>query len=169
LRYIHGGMAKSHTPERSLAVFLWLAVECLTASAAPVLVAQGRPDFTGTWKLRTSRPRYSEIWTIKQTDRDIGIRMDIVDDQLGDRRLDFKASLDGAERKQTVIGTPASVRASWDGDVLVVEIKRQARPDLLLHNRRWLQLAGDGKRMESRTMHYSPPPAAERDEVFDRR
>jgi hypothetical protein len=70
--------------------------------------------------------------------------MDIVDDQLGDHRLDFRASLDGAERKQTVIGTPASVRASWDGDVLVVEIKRRARPDLLLHNRRWLQLAGGG-------------------------
>jgi len=165
-------MAKSHAPEgrsRPLTLVLWLAVECLTASAAPPLVAQGRPDFTGTWKLRTPRPRYSEVWTIKQTDRDIGIRMDIVDDQLGDRTLDFRASLDGTERKQTVIGTSASVRASWDGDVLVVEIKRQARPDLLLHNRRWLRLAGGGKRMESRTMQYSPPPAAERDEVFDRR
>jgi len=163
-------MTESHAPEgrsRSLAVFLWL--ECLAASAALTLVAQGRPDFTGTWKLRTPRPRYSEVWTIKQTNRDIGIRMDILDDQLGDRTLDFRASLDGTERKQTVIGTSASVRASWDGDVLVVERKRRARPDLLLHNRRWLRLAGGGKRIESRTMQYSPQPAGGRDEVFDRR
>ncbi len=144
-----------------------IAVLCLCVATA--LVAQRRPDFTGTWKLRTPRPRYSEVWTIKQTDRDIGIRMDIVDDQLGDRVLDFRALLDRAEHKQTVIGTSASMRASWDGDVLVVEIKRQARLDLLLHNRRRLRLAGSGKRMESRTMQYSPPPAGERDEVFDRR
>jgi hypothetical protein len=39
--------------------------------------------------------------------------MDIKDDQLSDRVLDFEAPLDGTERKQTVIGTPATVTASW--------------------------------------------------------
>ena len=65
--------------------------------------------------------------------------------------LDFEAPLDGTERKQTVIGTLASVTASWDGNALFLEIERQARPDLLLHTRRRLQLAGGGKRLESRT------------------
>jgi hypothetical protein len=87
---------------------------------------------------------YSEIWTVKQTASDIHIRMDIKDDQLGDRVLDFEVPLDGKERRQTVIGTLANVRASWDGNTLFLEIERQARPDLLLHTRRRLQLAGGG-------------------------
>jgi hypothetical protein len=68
-----------------------------------------------------------EVWTVKQTARDIRIRMDIKDDQLGDRVLDFEALLDGKEHKQTVIGTPASVSASFDGAALFLDIARQAR------------------------------------------
>jgi hypothetical protein len=94
--------------------------------------------------------------------------MDIMDDELGDRVLNFVAPLDGKEHKQTVIGTPASVTAAFEGDTLVLEIKRQARPDLLLHNRRRLRLADEGKRLESRTMQESPPPVGEREEVFHR-
>lgn len=145
-------------------LFLFLA-----GNAAAVLLAQVKPDLSGVWKLRSTRARYSEIWTVKQTARDIRIRMDIKDDQLGDRLLDFEALFDGEEHKQTVIGTPASVSASWDGNALFLEIKRQARPDLLLHTRRRLQLAGEGKRLESRTTQYSPPPVTRREEVFDRR
>ncbi len=131
-------------------------------------MAQARPDLTGVWKLRTTRPRYVEVWTVKQTAHDIGIRMDITDDRLGDRVLNFQAPFDGRERKQTVIGTPASVKAAWDGDTLVLEIKRQARPDLLLHTGRRLRLVGGSKRIESRTIQHSPLPEIERDEVFDR-
>jgi len=131
-------------------------------------LAQASPDLSGVWKLRSTRARYSEVWTVKQTARDIRIRMDIKDDQLGDRVLDFEAPLDGTERKQTVIGTPASVSASWDGNALFLDIERQARPDLLLHTRRRLQLAVGGKRLESRTTQYSPPPVTKREEVFDR-
>jgi hypothetical protein len=94
--------------------------------------------------------------------------MDIKDALLGDRVMDFEAPLDGTERKQTVIGTTASVNASWDGKALFLEIKRQARPDLLLHTRRRLQLAGGRKRLESRTTQYSPAPVATREDVFDR-
>jgi hypothetical protein len=82
----------------------------LAGNGATALLAQARPDLSGVWKLRSTRARYSEIWTVKQTDRDIRIRMDITDDQLGDRVLDFEASIDGEERKQTVIGTRASAR-----------------------------------------------------------
>jgi len=144
-------------------LFLFLA-----GDAAAALLAQARPDPSGVWKLRSTRARYSEIWTVKQTARDIRIRMDIKDDQLGDRVLDFEAPLDGTERKQTVIGTPATVTASWDGNAFFLEIERQARPDLLLHTRRRLQLAAGGKRLESRTTQYSPPPVVKREEVFDR-
>jgi hypothetical protein len=140
----------------------------LAGNAAAVLLAQARPDLSGVWKLRSTQARYSEIWTIKQTARDIRIRMDIKDDQLGNRVLDFEAPVDGEEHKQTVIGTPANVTASWDGNALFLEIKRQARPDLLLHTRRRMRLAGEGKRLESRTTQYSPPPVAKREEVFDR-
>jgi len=140
----------------------------LAGNAAAALLAQARPDLSGVWKLRSTRARYSEIWTVKQTTRDIRIRMDIKDDQLGDRVLDFEAPLDGTERKQTVIGTPATVTASWDGNAFFLEIERQARPDLLLHTRRRLQLAGGEKRLESRTTQYSPPPVVKREEVFDR-
>ena len=80
----------------------------------------------------------------------------------------FQAPLNHKERKQTVIGTPTSVTALWEGETLVLEIKREARPDLLLHTRRRLQLAGEGKRIESRTVQYSPPPVAGRTDMFDR-
>jgi hypothetical protein len=144
-------------------LFLFLA-----GNAVAALLAQARPDISGVWKLRSTRARYSEVWTIKQTARDIRIRMDIKDNQLGDRVLDFEAPLDGKEHKQTVIGTPASVSASWDGNALFLEIERQARPDLLLHTRRRLRLAGGGKLLESRTTQYAPPPVTKREEVFDR-
>jgi hypothetical protein len=105
---------------------------------------------------------------MKQTASDIRIRMDITDEELGNRVLDFAAPLNGKKRKQIVIGTPASVTATWEGDALVLEIKRQPRPDLLLHTRRRLRLTGDGKRIESRTRQYAPPPSAERADPFDR-
>jgi hypothetical protein len=144
-------------------LFLFLA-----GNAAAALLAQAKPNLSGVWKLRSTRVRYSEVWTVKQTARDIRIRMDIKNDQLGDRVLDFEAPFDGEEHKQTVIGTPASVMASWDGNALFLEIKRQAQPALLLHTRRRLQLAGGEKRLESRTTQYSPPPVAKREDVFDR-
>ena len=140
----------------------------LAGNLAAALSAQARPDLSDVWKLRSTRARYSEIWTIRQTARDIHIRMDIKDDRLGDRVMEFEAPFDGKEHKQTVIGTPASVTASWDGNSLFLEIKREARPDLLLHTRRRLQLANGGKRLASRTTQYSPPAAAQREEVFDR-
>ena len=46
---------------------------------------------SGVWKLQSTRARYSEVWTVKQTTGDIRIRMDITDDQLGDRVLDVEA------------------------------------------------------------------------------
>jgi len=142
------------------AICLSLAI-ALISHAAP-------PNLSGTWKLRTPRPNYSEIWTVKQTTSAIHIRMIIKDDQLGDRTLDYQALFDGEAHKQTVIGTPASVTAAKLGDALSLEIKRQARPDLLLHNKRLLRLSPDAKRIESQTTQYSPPPAGDRSEVFDR-
>jgi hypothetical protein len=156
-----GGVSRSCHLTRIL--FLFLA-----SNAATALLAQARPDLSGVWKLRTTRARYSEIWTVKQTARDIRIRMDIKDDRLGDRVLDFEAPFDGEKHNQTVIGTLASVTASFDGNALFLEIERQARPDLLLHTRRRLRLAVGGKRLESLTKQYSPPPVAKREEVFDR-
>lgn len=127
---------------------------------AGMLAALGgeTPDFTGVWKLRSTRPRYSETWTVKQSAADIHIRMNITDDQLGDRILDFECGLDGKECKQTVIGTPTTVSAVWDGAALMLEITRQARPDLLLHNRRLLRLAGGGKRIESHHPAFAVAP-----------
>jgi hypothetical protein len=140
----------------------------LVAILSLQLPAQQKPDFTGVWKLRTERPGYSEVWTLKQTGRGINLRMNIIDDQLGDRILHFAAALDGKEHKQTVIGTQASVTAAWEDSGLRLEIKRQARPDLLLHNRRLLRLSSDKKRIDSRIRQESPPPPVERDEIFDR-
>lgn len=139
----------------------------LLLAVAPA-AADSRPVFSGVWKLRSARANYSEIWRVTQSTNEIQIRMEIKDAQLGDRVLDFSAPLDGLERKQTVFGTPASVKAAWDGDVLVLEIRRQARPDLSLHNRRRLRLTGSGRKIESRTMQFSPAPGGEREEAFDR-
>jgi hypothetical protein len=46
----------------------------LAGDAAAALLAQARPDLSGVWKLRSTRARYSEIWTVKQTARDIRIQ-----------------------------------------------------------------------------------------------
>jgi len=69
----------------------------LAGNLAAALSAQARPDLSGVWKLRSTRARYSEIWTIRQTARDIHIRMDIKDDRLGDRVMEFEAPFDGTE------------------------------------------------------------------------
>jgi hypothetical protein len=158
---MHTGLI-SRSSHLTRILFLFLA-----GNAASVLLAQSSPDLSGVWKLRSTRARYSEVWTVKQTASDIRIRMDIEDDQLGDRVLDFEVPLDGKEHKQTVIGTPANVTAALEGDTLVLEVKRQAGP-ILLHTRRRMRLAGEGQRLESHATKYSPPPVAEREEVFDR-
>jgi hypothetical protein len=144
-----------------------MAVAIALLTCSPVY-GQEKPDFNGRWKLQTDRPRYSEIWTVTQTPRDIRIRMEIVDEKLGDRVMNYAAALDGKEHKQTIIGTAASVTAGWEGDALRLEIKRQARPDLLLHNRRLMRLSADKKRIETKMMQHSPPPPEERAEVFER-
>jgi hypothetical protein len=143
-------------------------IAALLVTCCLPVAAEQKPDFTGVWKLRTERPKYSEVWTVRQTDKEIRIRMNIIDDQLGDRVMDFAAPIDGKEHKQTVIGTQASVTAAWQGSDLRLEIRRQARPDLMLHNSRVLRLSSDRKQIESRLTQHSPPPRTERNEIFDR-
>ena len=151
--------------QRRLAAPIVLTLATLFSTT---LLSQSVPNFSGVWKLRTDRPNYSETWTVKQTAQNIQIHMEITGGQLGDRVLDFAADLDGKEHTQTVLGTEATVTAAFQGDALILEIKRQAKPDLLLHNRRLLRLADEKKRIESRTVVFSPPPFKAHTENFDR-
>jgi hypothetical protein len=165
MEVVGGRATRSYSSLRIHAIRVLPLVVVTLCLQAP---AEQKPDFTGAWKLRTERPGYSEVWTVKQTESEIRLSMNIVDDQLGDRVLTFTATLDGKEHRQTVIGTQASVIAGWEDSGLRLVIKRQARPDLLLHNRRLLRLSSDKKRIDSRLTQESPPPRVERDEIFER-
>lgn|SRR5262245_57596545 len=134
-----------------------LGIAALTVAVSPLALSQGKPDFSGMWKLQSTQ--VTEVLKIEHQEPKIHMIYDI-EDEAGKRTLDLKVMTDGKEHKQEVQGLPATLIAKWEGDALILEIKRQA-PFGPIHNRRTMKLSKDGKVITAERINFSPDSAEE--------
>jgi len=90
-----------------------------------------------------------------------------IEDSLGKRTLDVKGVIDGREHKQIVDGSPTTFIAKWNDDRLIWETKRETTVGVL-HNRRTMRLAKDGKVITAERTRILPEPEETWTEVWEK-
>jgi hypothetical protein len=129
-----------------------LVIAALTVAVTPLVPSQGKPNFSGVWKLQSTQ--VTEVLKIEHQEPKIHMIYDI-EDEAGKRTLDLTVMTDGKEHKQEVQRLPATLIAKWEGDALILEIKRQA-PFGEIHNRRTMKLSKDDKVITAERINFSP-------------
>ena len=125
-----------------------------TIFVALSLLVLGKTTFnlTGVWVMDPKLGK--ETWKIEHKGNTLHIVHD-VDDQNGKRTIDFTVKTDGKEYKHQIQGLPAVFIAKWEGDVLVLESKRE-RSFGPSHIRRWMTFSKDGKTTTHKRTNYNP-------------
>jgi hypothetical protein len=128
---------------KSFAIFVILALAALPALA--------KPDFTGDWKLNTSKSTFGDVpspdsMTIKITHAEP--KLDTVSKQSGQMgEIEMKGSYttDGKEcTNEGPQGSPIKSTVKWDGDKLAIEAKGQFGDMDFTMTQKWT-LSDDGK------------------------
>lgn len=111
----------------------------VTLAVSPLVRSQTQPNFRGVWTLQELQPgQAAEVLHIDHQEPQMPLIYAIAD-RSGKRTLDLSVMTDGKEHPQDVQALPATFMATWEGEALIVEIKRQA-PFGLVHNRRVVYL-----------------------------
>jgi hypothetical protein len=117
-------------------------------------------NFNGTWKLRTSDSRAAssnEVYTFEHDGTWLRV-IQRVDDNLGKRVLDASGTLDGQPHRQMVAGYPCIFIGKWEADGKLTWETRRETPDMVLHNRRTMELSPDGKVLTASRTRVAPQP-----------
>lgn len=129
--------------KRVLAIFALLAVAVLPALA--------KPNFTGDWKLNTSKSAFGEMpgpdsMSIKVTHDDPKLSTATKQSgQMGEFEMKASYTTDGKEcSNEGFQGMTTKSVVKWDGDALVIETKGQFGDNEFTISQRWT-LAEDGK------------------------
>ena len=129
--------------KKSFAIFAVLALAALPALA--------KPDFTGDWKLNTSKSTFGDVpgpdsMTIKVTHAEP--KLDTVSKQSGQMgEIEMKGSYttDGKEcTNEGFQGSPIKSTVKWDGDKLAIASKGQFGDMDFTMTQKWT-LSDDGK------------------------
>lgn len=123
-----------------------LASILAVASGGFGLFQAPRPNLSGTWErvaIGGAGNPGSESMMITHHEPHIYVLYRIKDDA-GVRTLDLKGMIDGKLHTQEVDGQPAVLMAWWDGQSLVLDIRREAGYGYT-HNRRKMAVSSDGK------------------------
>src|SRR5512135_2948515 len=97
--------------------------------AVPLLRAQGRPDFSGTWEFNAAKSRIEikvkldrAVFTIDHKEPHFKLnRVFVIAGK--DDRLEWALDTDGRERVEQENGRTVHSRLYWDGDVLVFDVR----------------------------------------------
>lgn len=128
------------------------------APAGGIATTNGAAGFGGTWRLasatdgKRTRTDLDERLTLRISGDWLEIEYRIAD-RFGRRELVLRAPLDGTPNEQTVQSRRAVVTALLDGERLVLAIERDA-PFGYIRNRRKMQLAADGRRIDSHRENF---------------
>jgi hypothetical protein len=133
---------------------LILAIAASLLMVTGQLLGQEKPDFSGEWK--RAKNVGSDILKIDQKEPKIHLILTVVDPTTRNRTLDMKATTDGKEHKFEAEGLPGTVKMKWEGNTLVLEVKRRLPDGSSVHNYRILKLSKDGKTMETDRIDYDP-------------
>lgn len=131
------------------------------AFCAALVLAADRPNLSGEWKLDVSKSDFGAMPAPEKMTRKIEhaeSNFHIVTTQSsprGERTTDVKYTLDGKPNKVQVMGRDATVKAKWDGAVLVVETELDFDGNKILQKER-IKVSDDGKSMSSESTLNSP-------------
>jgi len=145
----------------------------LLAAAFGLLQAQAKPNFSGSWKLNTSKSEFgpmpapdSRTDTIAHADPDIKDSV-TQSGQMGELTAEMKYSTDGKETTNTMRGNEIKSTAKWDGDELVVASKTSFNGADVTLNDRW-SLSPDGKTLTIARHAISPMGEADQKIVLEK-
>ena len=123
----------------------------LLTLALVAIQAQAKTDFSGTWKLNTSKtdfgpmpPPDSVTEKIAHQDPDIKANVVSAGGPMGDMTYDVAYNTEGKETTNSVGGNDFKSTAKWDGDELVVDTKGSFGGTDFTSKDRW-NLSTDGK------------------------
>jgi hypothetical protein len=126
-----------------------LAVLAIFVLAA--LPALAKPNFTGDWKLNTSKSTFGDVpgpdsMTVKVTHADPNItNIAKQSGQMGEIEIKTTCTTDGKEcTNEGFQGAPTKSVMKWDGDTLQVDTKGQFGEMEFTMKQKW-SLSGDGK------------------------
>ena len=133
----------------SLAIILVAFLLCRSDS----LRAESKPNFTGVWKVNDG----IEIDFIDQKGSNIAIRRVIHNS--GFRVIHLRSPIDGKEYPQIIDNFPGTFRASWNGNSLVWETRREIPNWGELHDRTVMTLSSDGQKISADYRRTAEPPS----------
>jgi hypothetical protein len=146
----------------------------LAIMALAALPALAKPDFTGNWKLNTSKSTFGEMpapdsMTYKITHADPKLTTATKQSgQMGEFEMQASYTTDGKEvTNQGFGGSPTKSVVKWDGDTLLIETKGQFGDNDFTMIQKWT-LAADGKTLNVAQTFKSAMGEGEQKMVFDK-
>lgn len=140
---------------------------------APVLLAAGKPDFSGEWKMNAEKSNFGPLPAPASMVRQIEHaepRLRVVTTQSGPKgevRSEFNYAVDGKEHVNRSAGGEVRSVLRWDGDVLEVNSNRQVGGATIKTLDRWT-LSEDGRILTNKMLLTAPQGEAEITVVFDK-
>src|SRR5579883_1647286 len=124
------------------------------AAALPLLLpaADGKPDFSGEWKMVASKSDFGpmpvpERVVEKIVHKDPSLELSSVQVDAGtERKVDMSYRTDGTPTKGKIGENEVTSTAAWEGAVLAIESKLQTPARTLTFKERWT-MGEDGKSM----------------------
>jgi hypothetical protein len=148
----------------------WLLASCLLALPA---MAAAKPNFSGNWSMNAAKSDYGPIPAPEKFTREIDhsepnliIKSHQVGQQ-GEIRSEFKYTTDGKESVNQLRGSEVRGTARWEGDVLVIESKRNIQGMDISQTDKW-KMAEDGKSMKIESSIRTPQGDLELSVTFDK-
>ena len=146
----------------------------LLALSLGLVHAQASSDFSGSWKMNSSKSDFGPLpppdsRTEKITQQDTSIKDSIASTggMGGDQAYDVTYDTTGKEVTNTVAGNDFKSTAKWDGDELVIETKGSFNGTDFTSKDRWT-LSSDGKTLTRATHLSSAMGEADMKLVFDK-
>jgi hypothetical protein len=128
-----------------------LTILLVTTTVATMAVGADKPNFSGEWVCDNSKsefgpmpPPTSMTRKVDHSDPVISYTEATVGGPQGDSTMTMKASTDGKETTNEMMGNPVKTTAKWDGNALVVSAKLDLQGNEITLTDKWT-LSADGK------------------------
>jgi hypothetical protein len=128
-------------------VFRMLALAVLCGAMNQL---SAKPNFTGEWKMNSAKSSFAPLPSPERMVRNISqhdSHLKIKTTQFGQQReivTELSYTTDGAVCKNAIRGQEFTGTASWDGDTLVIESKREVQGMEIVQRESWT-LSADGQ------------------------
>jgi hypothetical protein len=135
--------------------------------------AQAKPNFTGEWKLDTSKSDFGPMPApSKRTDKivhaDPNLKVTTTQSgQNGEVTVELKYMTDGSETTNELRGAPMKSTSKWDGDTLAITTKASFQGTEITLADKW-DVSGDGKTLTVSRHIISPQGELDQKLVFEK-